>query len=141
MKSFKKATGIGVTKVDPTVDEEYNQMKLKFKEVQGSVTAAQKALKEQKRAWQQIADLSLKTGEAAKKAGDEGSEVHFLGSQVVDQVGEWKTTQLDQDDSLVEPLKDIEKMMEEIKLVSKIILKREEAIKELDYQRGEHEKA
>eukprot|EP00008_Paramoeba_atlantica_P010214 CAMPEP_0201490372 /NCGR_PEP_ID=MMETSP0151_2-20130828/26471_1 /ASSEMBLY_ACC=CAM_ASM_000257 /TAXON_ID=200890 /ORGANISM="Paramoeba atlantica, Strain 621/1 / CCAP 1560/9" /LENGTH=210 /DNA_ID=CAMNT_0047876331 /DNA_START=36 /DNA_END=668 /DNA_ORIENTATION=- len=141
MKTFKKATGIGVTKVDPTKDEEYDEMKKRFKEINASVQAAQKGLKEQKRAWQQIADLSLKTAEAAKKAGDEGSEINSLGNHIFDRVTDWKTVQIDKDESLVEPLKDIDKMMDEFKDTSKMLSKREEALKELDYQRGEMEKA
>mmetsp|Transcript_18903 Transcript_18903/g.29650 ORF Transcript_18903/g.29650 Transcript_18903/m.29650 type:complete len:212 (-) Transcript_18903:44-679(-) len=141
LNTIKKTTGLGVTKVDPTVDEEYNALKRGFKEINVSCQALAKALKEQKRAWQQMADLTLKTTEAAKKAGDEGSEIFFLSSQIHDSVAQWKNEQIDQDASLVEPLKDIEAITQEFKDTNKCISKREDAVKELDFRRGELEKA
>mmetsp|Transcript_19364 Transcript_19364/g.54366 ORF Transcript_19364/g.54366 Transcript_19364/m.54366 type:complete len:210 (-) Transcript_19364:51-680(-) len=141
MKAFKKATGIGVTKVEPTVDEEYDSMRATYREMNTHCQAFNKALKEQKRAWQQMTDLCLKTTEAGKNAGAPGSEITGFSHQVHDAVTAWKADQIDNDQSLVEPLRDITDLMAMVKEGSTLITQRENAVKELDYQRGEYEKA
>tara|TARA_R110002050_G_scaffold218782_1_gene354722 strand:+ start:1689 stop:1847 length:159 start_codon:yes stop_codon:yes gene_type:complete len=42
LQAFKKATGLGVTKVEPTNDEEYNEMKAAYKDLNNHCQARPK---------------------------------------------------------------------------------------------------